>query len=202
MRYTLCLLLLLIVGCSEPNQSIPAIDTFKYTADDSLYITEHLGIFKTQHNNTIEFKVFNGYYNIHWIHNGIDNSFPDSFIISDWALKHFRIIGENNDYILLRASCGNPCHICFVLPFNNTKPIKIQDCIYSDVNKHYIVYAVDTSSIGIYNIISLERDTINIGKCESLFPGYCIDSMYFNNDTLFYLGSENAKFKGWTKIKI
>lgn len=177
-------------------------DTYQYTNNDSIYIRDHLNTINTPYNREVSFKVYNGYYKIYYTSDGITRSYPDSFKITDHYPIGFIFQDESKDYILLTGSCGNPCHISYLLPLKDGNAMRIEGVIFSDLSKNYIVNVAGEDSLRVQNIHSHQSMIINIDYCDSVYPGYCIDSMYFSNDALIYRYSDFALIKGERKVKL
>lgn len=198
MKHLLILIFILLSSCADKRIT----DTYQYTNNDSIYIRDHLNTITTPYNREVSFKVYNGYYKIYYTSDGITRSYPDSFKITNSYPRNYKIQDENSDYILLTGSCGNPCHISYLLPLKDGNAMRIADVIFSDLSKNYIVSVAGEDSLRVQNIRINQSMIINIDYCDSAYPGYCIDSMYFSNDTLIYRYSDFVLIKGERKVKL
>ena len=99
-----------------------------------------------------------------------------------------KFIAESKDYILMRASCGNPCWIGAFLPKKSkNKPIIINEYFAYDLDKSYVCYLNSTTeNLEILNLQTSTIQTIKTEYCSSAFKGYCIDTIYFSGKKLYY----------------
>lgn len=95
-------------------------------------------------------------------------------------------VQENEDYIVLQAGCGSPCWIGIFLPLhNNDQPKVINEYLAFNL-KSALVASINNDSIEIINLKSSSKNSYYPGKCESAFPGYCIDTSYIKDNKFIY----------------
>ncbi len=177
------IMLIAISACNNKHYT----DSYTYSAHDSAYIIDHLRTITTPYYREVSFKVYNGHYKIYYTSDGKTSSYPDSFTIANNYPRNYRIQDENKDYILLTGSCGNPCHISYLLPLNNNNnnnALSISDVIFSDLSNNCIVSVAGHDSLQVYNTDTRNSFVTLTDECNSAYMGYCVDSLYITSDTL------------------
>ncbi|HLO72140.1 MAG TPA: hypothetical protein VK167_14795 [Flavipsychrobacter sp.] len=197
MRYLCIIMLIAISACNNKHNT----DSYAYSADDSAYIKEHLRTITTPYYREVSFKVYNGYYKIYYTSDGKTRSYPDSFTIANKYPRNYSIQDENKDYILLTGSCGNPCHISYLLPLNNNNALSIADVIFTDLSNNCIVSVAGQDSLQIYNTDTKKPFITRTDECNSAYTGYCIDSLYITGDTL-HIKFNNDGYKSDHVVKL
>jgi hypothetical protein len=126
-------------------------------------------------------------YVIEWGKSSNMRTFPDTFRLDGHDSWMPRFIAENKNYIVLKAGCGNPCWTGYFLPIDKSiKPQKYPEYLYFDLDNHLVVYIKESDIIEIINLKTGKNEYHKLGNCESVFPGYCIDSLSIKNKTLRY----------------
>lgn len=93
------------------------------------------------------------------------------------SLPQFRAISDN--YIILTSSCGSPCWVDRIVPFNPSKDVRLINYVYSfDPESNSIAY-LDEEGMILENLSSeqISLTPIKANKCSSPFVGDCIESV-------------------------
>jgi hypothetical protein len=164
----------------------------------------HPGNFTTPNGQEIRFLVKDSKYNVQWRQGDSLKTLNYFFNLAEGGHTSFpSLIAENKNYVLLRSGCGNPCWLGLFLPlYKGGKPQIVNEYIAFDLNSDLVAFISNTDSIAILNLKKFDKQYFNPGKCESAFPGYCIDTAYFKNNTFYYswnsettIRSKKAKIK-------
>jgi hypothetical protein len=113
-------------------------------------------------------------------------TFPDTFNLDGHESWIPKFIDENEDYIVVRKGCGNPCWIGYFLPINDSiKPTSIFEYLDYDLESDLVAYIKD-KNIEIVNLRSGQTEVHGTKDCISSFIDYCIDSLSIKNRILSY----------------
>ncbi len=136
---------------------------------------------------TIGLKIVNdSSYLLQWGNSLNLKTFPDTFNLDGHETYIPKFIDENEDYIVMRKGCGNPCWIGYFLPINDSiKPISIYEYLDYDLENNLVAY-INGNSIEIVNLKSKQTEVHGTKDCISAFIGYCIDSLSIKNRILSY----------------
>ncbi|MBC7556389.1 MAG: hypothetical protein H7195_05460 [Chryseobacterium sp.] len=111
----------------------------------------------------------------------------NNFLLNKNKLK---IRWSNKRFIISQIGTGSAAWINLILPLeNNSKIIETDELIAFDSKNDLIVrynYNSDNYPIEIKNLFTKKIDSfkINLKKCESSNLTYCIDNVYFKNDSI------------------
>lgn len=196
------LLFILIFGLSSCNNSQDIIES--NPLPDKKTSFNHPDNFTTPFGQEIQFLVKDNKYYVQWRQSDSLMTLDYPFdLIENGHVSFPAFVAENKNYILLRTGCGNPCWLGLFLPLdkNNSAEI-VNEYISFDLNSDVVAYILSRDSIAILNLRTHDKQYFSPGKCESVFPGYCIDTSYFKNKSFYYawtpeIGVKNKK----TKIK-
>lgn len=134
-------------------------------------------------------------YYIQWGNSTKMKTFPEKFNLEGAEAWIPRLIYENNDYLVMRGGCGNPCWVGYFLPLHEgSKPQMIHEYLGYDLENHLVAYVSDNS----IEILNLKTNSIEVHKtkgCVSAFIGYCIDSLSIKNRTLKYKWIPDSRIK-------
>lgn len=148
----------------------------------------HLDDIKTPNGNIIKFKTIGNQFELQWNCNGKTRVLSETFDLNGSKSWYPKFVDESESYIFLRAGCGSPCWQGFFLPINKQgKEIIIHEYLAVDLHQNYVAYInYDNNTLEVLNIKNDKKQSFTIGKCNSAFTGYCIDSIYFEKDKLNY----------------
>jgi hypothetical protein len=167
----------------------------------------HPDNFITPKGRKIIFVVKNNKYFIQWQQEDSLKTLNYPFDFIEEGNSSFpRFMEENEDYVLLRSGCGNPCWFGIFLPlYKAGQPKIVHEYIAVDLNSDLVASVKSSDSIEVLNLRTFDRQYIYPGKCESAFLGYCIDTAYFKEKYLHYVWTsetyinsnirENKEFK-------
>lgn len=149
---------------------------------------DYLQDVKTPNGKIIKYKLINdSLYQIQWGTLTNLRTLPDTFILDGHEIRIPRYITENSKYIVMRYSCGNPCWGGIFLPLNDSiSPIVVPEYLGFDLDDDLVAYIFDTQIIEIINLKSNKTERHLLEKCDSAFPGYCIENFSIKNKTLKY----------------
>lgn len=162
--------------------------------------------FKTPKGRQIKFKIIDKYFYVQWDDkNNALQTLDYKFEINGADAWTPRFISENDSYIFLRAGCGNPCWLGIFLPlYKDGRPEIIHEYLTYNLDKHYVAYInFGKDSLEVLNLKTSKKQTFPTDKCVSTFTNYCIDTMYFKDNFLYYKWNAdtyiNSKKSGQTK---
>lgn len=173
----------MLFSCSR---NIKHNDSVKHTT--SVLSDEYLQDIKTPNGKIIKYKTINDtLYQIQWGTLRNLKTLPDTFMLDGHETRIPKYTAENNKYIVMRYSCGNPCWGGIFLPLNDSvSPKVILEYIDFDLENDLVAYIFDSQIIEIINLKNNKTERHLLEKCDSAFPGYCIDSFSIKNKTLKY----------------
>jgi len=182
---------LVVLSCSENNEKTNETDTSKKTS-----LIKDTIILKTPSGRFVNLSREAGNFYVEWLQGNelmkLDSAFNDIERGHAWTP---RFIIENENYIVLRAGCGNPCWAGIFLPLYKGGLAKvISEYIAINLDSE-LVAAIKGDSIEVMNLRSMKNQITYLGKCESAFHGYCIDTAYFEGHKLIYEWKDSLNSK-------
>jgi len=110
-----------------------------------------------------------------------------------WIPKY---VAENEHYIVLRRSCGNPCWLGYFLFKDGTdEAVVIHEYLDFDLQNDLVVFIID-KNLEIMNLKTHNTERYQINGCKSDFIGYCLDSLSFENKVLKFKWIPETVTKG------
>ncbi len=148
----------------------------------------HPDNFITPKGQEVKFVVIGNNYYIQWKQSDTLKTFDYPFNLVEGGNSSFpRLVAENENYVVLRSSCGSPCWVGLFLPlYKGGRAKAVHEYIAFDINAKLVAYVSSSDSIAILNLRTFQKQYFHPGKCESAFLGYCIDTAYFENNSLHY----------------
>lgn len=141
-----------------------------------------------------------------------NSEFKNSQKLENFILDKEKIHVEhkNNDFIILKRATGSDAWINLILPIKkNAKVLEIDQILAFDSIKNIAVrqnYNSEKYPFQLINLKNLEKDSIRFDTkhCKSVNIIYCIDKIYFIENTLFINWTTPTKIdkKGKTEINI
>jgi hypothetical protein len=183
----------LICFCACHSDSQKKDLTINQTNSTQNKLLPDLSDIKTPKGHLIKFKKTDKVFYIQWQTNDSLRTLDYPFDLNGADAWFPRLIDENEDYLLLKAACGNPCWIGIFLPlYKKGIPQIVHEYIAVDLNSDLVASINDTDSIEILNLKTSRRQSFNPGKCESSFPGGCMDTAYFKDNIFYYNWTEDT----------
>ena len=172
------IIFLFTISCNNSTQVDPII------ADSKLF-KDSLNCFKiiqTPRNKIINFKLVNdSCYVLQWGNRNNLRMLDDTFFLNIQESWQPRFISENQDYIVMRSGCGNPCWIGYFLPLDySIDPIIISEYLDFDLDNDLVAYPSKSSNgIEILNIRTKQKELHPLKNCNSAFVGYSVKKYDF-----------------------
>ncbi len=188
------------MSCNSTYQVTSSITNTDSLRVDSIYGSgiwfEYFRERKTPQGTTIKFQVINdSSFLMQWGNSLNLKTYSDTFHLDGHETWIPKFIAENSNYTVLRQECGNPCWRGYFLPLNDSlKACVINEYLNFDLDNNLVASIKDSNVIEIKNLKSNLTEDHIINGCNSVFLGYCIDSLSINNKTL--------KFKWFPETKI
>lgn len=157
---------------------------------------------KTALGHIIKYKRTGDSFQVQWFQNGQLKTLTGcefQVCSADAWIPRFK--SENENYLLLKAGCGNPCWMGFFLPLNgDQQPNVIHEYLAYDLDQNYVAQInYDLDSIEVLNLKSNKTQRFKTGNCKSAFKGYCFDTMYFDKKCLKYSWDSAVDWSSKTK---
>ena len=126
-------------------------------------------------------------YIVFWGNQNFQRKLDELPVSSDSGYPRFKL--ESDKVLVLRAGCGNPCWIGFILPLNARSPVRVYSMpLAYDMERCLVVHPGESSpdtTLWVENFITSERQAIPGPACQSAFVGHCVDSLSFSGNALF-----------------
>jgi len=148
----------------------------------------HFQIMKTPLGRSIKLKLINdSSYMIQWGDSLKLKTYPQTFLLDGHKTWIPQYISENKDFIVMRQGCGNPCWVGYFLPINDSlKPHTIHEYLDFDLDNNLVASIKDSNIIEVKNLKTNSIENHILNGCNSVFLGYCIDSLTIKNGILKY----------------
>ena len=141
-----------------------------------------------------------------------NSEFKNSQIFDNFILDKEKIHVEykNNDFIILKRGTGSDAWINLILPIKkNAKVLEKDQILAFDSVKNIAIrqnYNSEKFPFQLINLKTLEIDSIRFDtkNCESTNIIYCIDKIYFTENTLYINWTIPTKIdkKGKTEVNV
>lgn len=145
---------------------------------------------KTPKGKIIKFKWIHDSVILQWNQKDKLQTLDYNFRHNDTMIRNPRFIAENKDYIILKTEyAGQQFSIWkgYFLPlYPEGKAHIIENYFAYDLNNHYVVSQSCNERLEILNLKTDKKQHFIINRCESAFLGYCFDTIYFRDKTLYY----------------
>jgi hypothetical protein len=155
-------------------------------AGKKIQLTPKQSPFKTPQGHLIKFKTNGNIFYIKWKgQNGFKTvDYPFDLKGADAWLPC--LIAENDNFLVIRAGCGNPCWVGIFLPLKtNSNYHIINEYMGYDLAKGYVAYFNDKEQLEVLNLKTAKTQAFQTEKCVSAFKGYCVDTLYFKNNSVY-----------------
>jgi hypothetical protein len=168
-------------------------------AAKGIRLTPEPSLFKTLKGHLIKFKIKDSSFYIQWkAQNDFKTvTYPFDLRGADAWLPN--LIEETDDFLVVRAGCGNPCWVGIFLPLKTNSSYQIiNEYMGYDLAKGYVAYFNNKEQLEVLNLKTEKTQAFQTDGCASAFKGYCVDTLYFKNNSVYFKWNAQADFNSKT----